>query len=607
MERINLPLLANQKLSETPMFKEGTPSNTIIFKKLCGIGATHGEAKIYKRHSIIIVPNTPVLKGKQEARDENGLRKYPNILTVYEGVTKEDISAYLAGDIKYKKILCTPEAYMAKVKPAFVEQDHFDLFTDFFMLLDECDKIITESDYRRALLKPIDDFFLFKNKAMISATAIVPSDKRFQEQGFKRIYIKPKFRFKQQVVLVETNNIVAAVQDEIEKHSTDCFFIFVNSADLIHAIITLLQIEQDSKVFCAETSKTKLKDSGLDNVYTNLGAYAKYNFLTSRFYNAVDIDLSVQPVLLFATDVLRNSYTMLDPYSDSVQIAGRFRCGVKSIHHISNFNSTLTWHKEKEALSFLKNGLKVYNGWIDQYQAATEEGEKAMLLPAIKSSFIHPLIKDGSNSLNTYLVDGFILDEQVKSYYHDSKRFHHAYKLSNYFRPSLESKFYTVCDRQLISLSLKATSSALIKNISEILDANNIPRNPETLQFNLGRSNDSIKKLYPAITDYYETLGFSKLQELEFNKSKIDTECKRKKSLESRFNPALVIDIQALYKVGEKPLESRIKLDLNIFYIKHNLKRSAKVSDIKLYYATSRSSNASGEKIMKIIKILQIP
>ena len=276
------------------------------------------------------------------------------------------------------------------------------------------------------------------------------------------------------------------------------------------------------------------------------------------------------------------------------------------IHHISNFNSTLRWHKEKEALSFLKNGLKVYNGWIDQYQAATEEGEKAMLLPAIKSSFIHPLIKDGSNSLNTYLVDGYILDEQVKSYYHNSNSFHHAYRLSNYFRPNLKSKFYTVCDRQLISMSLKVSNSALIRNISEILNANNTPRSAETLQFNLGRSNDSIKKLYPVIANYYETLGFSKLQELEFNKSKIEEECKKKKSLEMRFNPALVVDIQALYRVGDKPLESRIKLDLNILYIKHNLELLAKVSDIKLYYVTSRSSNASGEKIRKISKILQI-
>ncbi len=39
------------------------PTNTILYKKLTGLGATYGELKS-KRNSIIVEPNRPVISGK---------------------------------------------------------------------------------------------------------------------------------------------------------------------------------------------------------------------------------------------------------------------------------------------------------------------------------------------------------------------------------------------------------------------------------------------------------------------------------------------------------------------------------------------------------------
>ncbi len=39
------------------------PTDTILYKKLTGLGATYGEIKA-KRNSIIIEPNVPVIIGK---------------------------------------------------------------------------------------------------------------------------------------------------------------------------------------------------------------------------------------------------------------------------------------------------------------------------------------------------------------------------------------------------------------------------------------------------------------------------------------------------------------------------------------------------------------
>ena len=86
------------------------PTNTIVCKTITGCGATTSEI-LAPRNSIIIEPNVPVIMGKAS--------KHPNILGVCEGITKEDIEAYLnttpAGG--YYKIMTTPESY-AKVHSA---------------------------------------------------------------------------------------------------------------------------------------------------------------------------------------------------------------------------------------------------------------------------------------------------------------------------------------------------------------------------------------------------------------------------------------------------------------------------------------------------------
>ena len=62
----------------------------------------------------------------------------------------------------------------------------------------------------------------------------------------------------------------------------------------------------------------------------------RYNFFTSRFFNAVDMELEEQPHVIMLTDVYFAEHTMIDPYTDAIQIVGRFRNGVSSIIYISN-------------------------------------------------------------------------------------------------------------------------------------------------------------------------------------------------------------------------------------------------------------------------------
>ena len=109
------------------------PTNSIINKTVTGCGATYAEINA-PRHSVIIEPNVPVIEGK--------MKKHPQILGVFEGVTTEDIIDFLNTNYNdgYLKIMTTPESF-PKVRSAMV-QTHTDMHGEWFMLFDECERTI---------------------------------------------------------------------------------------------------------------------------------------------------------------------------------------------------------------------------------------------------------------------------------------------------------------------------------------------------------------------------------------------------------------------------------------------------------------------------------
>ncbi len=146
------------------------PTNTILYKTLTGLGATYGELKT-DRNSIIIEPNVPVIVGKCNDPKHRG----DNLFGVYEGIYTDDLVKYLeASANKRIKILTTPESF-TKVKDAFELMD-MDIYGTCFLLFDECHKIVKDADYRSDIILPFDDFFLFNEKALVSATPISFSD-----------------------------------------------------------------------------------------------------------------------------------------------------------------------------------------------------------------------------------------------------------------------------------------------------------------------------------------------------------------------------------------------------------------------------------------------
>ena len=120
--------------------KENIPTRVILNKVLPGLGATYCEI-MSPRSSIIIEPNVPVIVGKME--------KHKNLLGIYRGVKTDEVARHIRKYPGCCKIMVTPESFR-KVKQA-MEDEGVDMYKDFFMLFDECEKIIQDNDFRETI------------------------------------------------------------------------------------------------------------------------------------------------------------------------------------------------------------------------------------------------------------------------------------------------------------------------------------------------------------------------------------------------------------------------------------------------------------------------
>ena len=440
METISITLQNNQTLADA-LLQQGyknIPSNVILDKTLTGIGATHIEITS-RRHSIIIEPNVPVIKGKTT--------KHPHTLGVYKGAASKKIQKYMSDDsIPYKKIITTPESFH-KIKKAAAELN-INIHSEYFCLFDECEKIAQDIDYRENITYPINDFFQFKNKAFVSATPSII--KHPDIKNFKKLKIVPQFDYKVPVTIYATDKIKTTIQKHITAlaQNSTLICVFYNSVSGISEIISLLNLtDKDYAVFCSENGRNSLsvKNINAQEDFNPL-LLKKYNFFTSRFFSAVDMEINQCPDIVMITDLNHAKHSMIDPFTEAVQIQGRFRtvhpCGKRynSICHISNFINFKPLTDEQV--------LEQFNVWKKQcidlkkdYGDAENNNQKK----AVEKSFWqNPLYKYLINQnieqpfeVNYFSVINKYMEERLKTYYSSRNNLMDAYQQTDFYIPTL--------------------------------------------------------------------------------------------------------------------------------------------------------------------------
>jgi len=590
---IDVPVKQGQYLSDLQDLNP-IPTNRIVHKKLPALGATYAEI-LADHNSIIIEAHVPVIKGKG--------KKHSGLLTVYKGIYKDNIIEYLESKITPQKIMCTPEAFIKKVVPAILECGIYNLYEDFTLMLDECDHLISDVDYRSAIIAPMDEFFKFKNKYMISATPIVPSYHKFFEQDFKFINVQPLFDYKKDIDVICTNNVIGAFKEYLTNKSDNPLFIFINSTDTILSIIKMLEIKKQSMVFCADDSVKKLNDANFHNAYSDLSTFGEYNFLTSRFFSAVDIDLDFCPDVLMITDLFFAKHSILDPETEAIQIPGRFRNGVGKITHISNVNPQIEFKSQTDAEIYLDGCHSAYTQFLDYLSTKhdLDQGAKDTLKQALERvDHARYVTKEGE--LNYFMKDNYLNEEKIKSCYKDTISLKAAYDNTHYFNVNFFYQQFQLSDEDRLKRSQTREQKELFETVAEQLEKLHQykPVNGFRLFDNTQNEIADIRQRCPEIYHAYNVIGLNGLKEAGYRLSKIRKAVRVKQKQNSISNIEMIDVVYDEFNVNRNYSEQGIIKKLGDIYSEFSVGFKPLASHISRYFNVRRTTLKDGEKAYAI-------
>ena len=482
------------------------PSNCILSKRIPGCGATTLELDT-NRSSIIVVPNVPVIVSK--------CNKYDNLLGVYEGVNQSQIIEYLREN-RIRKIMTTPESF-SKVKSA-CEKCNINIYSDFFLLEDECHQLIKDVDYRIDIVMPMNDFFLFNRKALVSATPIGFSDPRFEENRFEIIEITADYDYRQDITVTHTYNIAKAVGEYLESYNeTVCFF--VNSVVEIYSLIQHFNL--DAAVYCAPKSRNKLKSEyGFTNAYTEWSAETmkKYNFFTGRFYTAFDLELPYQPDLVMITDPYNAEQSMLDIDTDCIQICGRFRNGINSATHIYRVNPEII-AKSREQIEWEISAHEFAYTTIQTLYNSAENKESRFAFGAVLETLPFRKFQYPDFTKNWFAIDNEINEVLVQSQYQSDIFLKEWYTDCHFFNPTFTKCGYDENDEKLKIVSKCRSVKDKRRKMVQILSEIEQPYSEYALDYI-----NSVRAIDPFIVEAYEVLGKERIEELKYNQRKMNEE-----------------------------------------------------------------------------------
>lgn len=561
------------------------PTDCILSKRVPGCGATTLELKT-NRNSIIIVPNVPVIQSKE--------KKKPYPKGVYEDVTVSEVVTYLKENIRYK-IMTTPESF-GKIKVA-CEKCNINIYSEFFLLMDECHQLVKDVDYRNFIVLPMADFFKFKNKAMVSATPLGFSDPRLKK--FETLEVRADYDYQQEITVINAYNTTKAIGEYLESHQNGTVCFFVNSITQIYSIMRHFKLLEDSTVYCAPKSVTKLKE-GYDftNAYKEWSAETmkRYNFFTGRFFSAFDLELTYKPDLVMITDPYLSPYTMLDVDTDCIQICGRFRYGISSATHIYRVNPEICV-KSKEQVEQYIHDLEIGYNTLRRYYKNADSREDRMAFGQVID--IHPFRQYLYSDLtkNCFRIDCKVNEVLVEGKYKSELTVTDWYNDCHYFTPTFEVCNSNENDEKMEIIKSAHTIRDKRKKIVEILSQFEQPLSENAFDFI-----NKIRKIDPFIVEAFELLGRKGIEEQNYNQQKINEKIIMK---QRRGNRAIRL-IMNSFKVGNSYTNDYIKDELTRIFdmLEIHPERTVKGSMIKDYFQVEAWSNGKSRGYRLIMAVV---
>ncbi|NMN37718.1 hypothetical protein [Pedobacter sp. SG918] len=561
------------------------PTNAIINKVITGWGATWAEIKC-KRHSIILLPHKSQIASKH-------IKHYTEDYTqdVTETIKIEKLKKYInARGSRYLKFLSTPEG-LGKVIAALKECG-IHPYQETFLLCDESHKITTDVKYRVNISSFADDFFLFTNKAMISATPFRPSHPKFDEQGFKMIKVNHARDIRKDITLLCVNNLGTAFKDYIGHYDGEMLFVFFNSLNGIETLISKNELKGKAHIYCSEDG---VKDFSLKEGFKAFAKIdstklAKVNFLTSSFYNGLDIDgFAEMPDVLILTDLQYAEWSLVDPNTDVYQILGRFRQPFgspemrdryRTATHIINNKNNAAVKLENNALSDIGYSYMGYKAIRDLQNTVINESAINLYEEAKQRLRPYSNLINTKGELDRFKLDNYLYECRLKQCYGHPIALPLAYEFSQLFNVLEEHKVYLPEDFVSMSKKMNRYSKENIMLCCKIILENRFQADEK---LRLATMNE-IETRFPLVVRAEKHLGMARIQELGYRKSAIEKALLAYDITSALNHHGLIDAIVRLFKVGASYSVADIKTRIQKVYDEFKIKKTAKATDIKTYF-----------------------
>ena len=458
------------------------PSNAIINKVMTGTGATYMElnAKLSPRNSIVLEPFKSAVENKVLTFDE--------VQGVFKGVSVKQLTSYLKNpNIKYKKIITTPEGFQDKVLKA-AEQLRMDIYNEYFCLYDESEHITEDTDYRKNISAPMKEFFKFKGKALVSATPLKPSKytlSLFLRHKFRWVEIRPDYDYREDMSLITTHCFYRRVKQEVKKlldNGSPHVCIFYKTTEGICSIVESLlndEIikEEDYKVFCSKKSADELKSRFLEHSTDKLELPLKrVDLFTSRFFPSIDINLKGPCDVLILSNYDHVKHTLINPFTEAIQCQGRFRHTFPngkrygSLTVIASIPNELKVKSEEEIQSDIDARIKSYRAVLKEKLKA---GNSTNFDKDLKRLHLNEILNPERNGFDRFAIEQLLLDEQVKGYYLSPDALRQAYEDTGYFNMNFQPEDEAVGEDDIFRIKVAKTKEkrqlivSVLSNIQE--------------------------------------------------------------------------------------------------------------------------------------------
>lgn len=485
-----------------------------------------------------------------------------------------------------------------------MEDEGIDMYKDFFMLFDECEKIIQDNDFRETIEAPLDDFFLFRQMAFVSATPILPRDPRFEEHGFTELRIEPAYPYRKPLRLITTNNVVEALAEVLpECKSKVC--IFVNSIDTIESLYKDMAELQNSATFCSTQGIAKLRHVKDRSMHDRIEELKRYNFFTSRFFSAVDIDVRCKPDIILLSDLYGAEQSVIDPRTEAIQIAGRFRNGFRSLTHITSIKPSLEAMNASEVDEWLESARLAMTEIREKSKKDKRRGYRETYMEAaVNLTYQQYVYQNGKD--NYFRQDNFREQERVKSLYRSADSLFNAYRDVPFFEVTHEDKQYPLTDNDRLArhrqTSRKQRRIFLLEQFERIAYLHFSPDEKDQDRYSRYLARILSSEYDCMFHECYLRKGADYIRSVDFKDSEIKRAVEEAGTTIFRKKQQLKEIVEKQFRVGETYSRSDSSVILTAAYRKVGLPVNKRVSATQLKdYFEIKEVNITSGRFLKIV------